>query len=113
MAGGRWLSPCCCHGGSHGDTTSEPRAGGKEVENNWGEQGRQPGPGSAGGAAPHVPHRRVPLSSLSRWRWALGTVPSPSAWIPMPPLCLRSWWPFVVSWVRVPHRETFLESLDH
>lgn len=97
---------------SRGDTTSEPRAGGKEAENNWGEPGRQPGAGSAGGAAPHVPRRCVPLSSLSRWPRALGAAASPPAWIPVPPLGLRSWWPFVVYWVRVPHRETFLESLD-
>lgn len=55
MAGGGGRHPAVAMGAAAGTATSEPRAGGKEVENNRGEQGRQPWPGRAGGAARHVP----------------------------------------------------------
>lgn len=55
MAGGGGQRPAVAMGAAAGTATSEPRAGGKEVENNRGEQGRQPWPGRAGGAARHVP----------------------------------------------------------
>lgn len=61
----RWPAPRRCHGGSHGDTTSEPCVGGKEVENNQGEQGRQPWSGCAGSAAQHVPPTAVSPSASS------------------------------------------------
>ena len=52
MAGGNGLRPAVAMGAATGMAAAEPRAGGKEVENNWAEEGRQAQPG---GAARHVP----------------------------------------------------------
>lgn len=51
------LLPSVAMGAAAGMAAAEPREGGKEMENNWGEQGRRPQPGHAGGAARHVPLR--------------------------------------------------------
>lgn len=52
MVGGDGLRPAVAMGAAMGMAAAEPRAGGKEMENNRAEEGRQAQPGSA---ALHVP----------------------------------------------------------
>lgn len=111
--------PAVAMGAAAGTAASEPRAGGKEVENNRGEQGRRPWPGCVGGAAQHVPPlpRSPPVASPGGGGlWAPRLPQGPGSSCHPSETLLgsgRGWWPFGVSWGRFPHRETFIARLYH